>query len=523
MAEQIKKVIKEQYVKCATDPSYFMKKYCMIQHPIRGKIPFELYDFQEKSVHEFKDNRFNIILKARQLGISTLTAGYALWMMTFHQDKNVLVIATKQEVAKNLVTKVRVMHANLPSWLKQPCVEDNKLNLRYRNGSQIKAVSSGPEAARSEALSLLILDEAAFIDKIDDIWTAAQSTLTTGGSCIALSTPNGVGNWFHKTWIDAEEARGMFNPIKLHWTVHPDREQSWRDEQDTLLGPSSAAQECDCDFLTSGTGVIDPIILEKMRKSLCIDPVEKRGIDSNMWVWEQPNYNKDYIVCADVGRGDSADYSAFHVIELESLTQVAEYKGRINTKDFGNMLVSISTEYNDALLIVENNNIGWATIQQIIDRDYPNLFYTSKDLQYVDVQHQVTNKHYSEEKKMVAGFSTTSKTRPLIISKLEEFFREESVVVRSNRLIDELLTFVYINNKAQAMQGYNDDLVMSFAIGLWVRDTALRLRTQGVELTKKTLSKMMDNEGLYTNDDVKKNDSWDWETGKEKESLEWLL
>ena len=523
MAEQIKEVIKQEYTKCAQDPAYFMKKYCMIQHPIRGKIPFELYDFQEKSVKEFKDNRFNIILKSRQLGISTLTAGYSLWMMTFFQDKNILVIATKQEVAKNLVTKVRVMHANLPSWLKQRCVEDNKLNLRYMNGSQIKAVSSGPEAARSEALSLLILDEAAFIDKIDEIWTAAQQTLTTGGSCIALSTPNGVGNWFHRTWIEAEEARGMFNPIRLHWSVHPDRDQEWRDEQDTLLGPSSAAQECDCDFLTSGTGVIDPIVLEKLRKNNCIEPVEKRGIDANMWVWEQPNYNKDYIVCADVGRGDSADYSAFHVIELESMTQVAEYKGRINTKDFGNMLVSVATEYNDALLIVENNNIGWATIQQIIDRDYPNLFYTSKDLQYVDVQHQVTNKHYREEKKMVAGFSTTSKTRPLIISKLEEFFREESVVVRSNRLIDELLTFVYINNRAQAMTGYNDDLVMSFAIGLWVRDTALRLRTQGVELTKKTLSKMMDNEGLYTQDDIQRNDSWDWDTGKEKESLEWLL
>ena len=523
MAEQIKEVIKQQYIECAQDPAYFMKKYCMIQHPIQGKIPFDLYDFQEKTVKEFQNERMNVILKARQLGISTLTAGYALWMMTFHKDKNILVIATKQDVAKNLVTKVRVMHANLPSWLKQPCVEDNKLNLRYMNGSQIKAVSSGPEAARSEALSLLILDEAAFIDKIDDIWTASQATLTTGGQCIALSTPNGVGNWFHKTWVDAEEGRGMFNPIKLHWTVHPDRDDDWRKEQDTLLGPSGAAQECDCDFLTSGTGVIDAVLLEKLRKDLCIEPVEKRGIDANMWVWEQPNYNKDYIVCADVGRGDSADYSAFHVIELESLTQVAEYKGRINTKDFGNMLVSVATEYNDALLIVENNNIGWATIQQIIDRDYPNLFYTSKDLQYVDVQHQVTNKHYSEEKRMVAGFSTTSKTRPLIISKLEEFFREESVVVRSNRLIDELLTFVYINNKAQAMQGYNDDLVMSFAIGLWVRDTALRLRTQGVELTKKTLSRMMDNEGLYTQDDIQQNDSWDWETGKEKESLEWLL
>ena len=393
MAQPIKEVIKQEYIKCAQDPAYFMKKYCMIQHPIRGKIPFELYDFQEKSVNEFHQHRFNVILKARQLGISTLTAGYSLWMMTFHQDKNILVIATKQEVAKNLVTKVRVMHANLPSWLKQKCVEDNKLNLRYMNGSQIKAVSSGPEAARSEALSLLILDEAAFIDKIDEIWTASQQTLTTGGSCIALSTPNGVGNWFHKTWVEAEEGRGMFNPIKLHWTVHPDREQDWRDEQDKLLGPSSAAQECDCDFLTSGTGVIDAIILERLRKEFCKEPIERRGVDSNVWIWEQPDYTKDYIVCADVGRGDSADYSAFHIIELETMTQVAEYKGRINTKDFGNMLVSISTEYNDAILIVENNNIGWATIQQIIDRDYPNLFYTSKDLQYVDVQHQVTNKH----------------------------------------------------------------------------------------------------------------------------------
>ena len=151
MATQIKEVIKQEYIKCAQDPVYFLKKYCMIQHPIKGKIPFSLYPFQEETVKEIKDNRFNIILKARQLGISTLTAGYSLWLMTFFQDKNILVIATKQDTAKNLVTKVRVMHANLPSWLKQKCVEDNKLNLRYVNGSQIKASASGPEAARSEA------------------------------------------------------------------------------------------------------------------------------------------------------------------------------------------------------------------------------------------------------------------------------------------------------------------------------------------------------------------------------------
>ena len=517
----LKDVIKQEYVKCAKDPAYFMKKFCMIQHPIKGKIPFSLYDFQESTVHDFQENRFNIILKARQLGISTITAGYSLWMMTFFQDKNVLVIATKQDVAKNLVTKIRVMHANLPSWLKQQCVEDNKLNLRYVNGSQVKAVSSGPEAARSEALSLLILDEAAFIDKIDDIWTASQQTLTTGGSCIALSTPNGVGNWFHKTWVDAEEGRGMFNFMKLHWTVHPDRDQTWRDEQDGLLGVQSAAQECDCDFITSGTSVIDGVILEQCRKTMVREPLEKRGIDNNIWIWEPPNYTKNYVVCADVGRGDSADYSAFHVIDVEKVEQVAEYKGRMSTKDFGNLLVSISTEYNDALLIIENNNIGWAAIQQVIDRDYQNLFYTSKDLQYVDVQHQLNNRHRAQEKNMVAGFSTTARTRPLIIAKLEEYFRDESVVVHSNRLVDELFTFIYLNNRAEAMAGYNDDLVMSFAIGLWIRDTALRLRTEGIELTKKTLSSI-ELDGMYVPSE-KTNDSWEWEVDKKKESLEWLL
>ena len=517
----LKEVIKQEYIKCVKDPAHFMRKFCMIQHPIRGKIPFDLYDFQEKTIDEIQENRFNIILKARQLGISTITAGYSLWMMTFHSDKNILVIATKQDVAKNLVTKVRVMHANLPSWLKQQCVEDNKLNLRYRNGSQIKAVASGPEAARSEALSLLVLDEAAFIDKIDEIWTAAQQTLTTGGQCLALSTPNGVGNWFHKTWVDAEEGHGIFNFIKLHWTVHPDRDQEWRDEQDTLLGTTMASQECDCDFITSGTSVVDGVILEKCRDSMVKDPLEKRGVDSNLWVWEPPNYTKTYVVCADVGRGDAADYSAFHVIDVERVEQVAEYKGKIGTKDFGNMLVSISTEYNDALLIIENNNIGWATIQQVIDRDYPNLFYTSKDLQYVDVQHQMNNRHRAVEKNMVAGFSTTTRTRPLIIAKLEEYFRDESVVVHSNRLIDELFTFIYNNNRAEAMRGYNDDLVMSFAIGLWVRDTALRLRQEGIEITKKTLSHI-ELDGLYTPQETK-NDSWEWDVNQKKESLEWLL
>ena len=521
---QLKQVIRSEFLKCAKNPAYFMKKYCQIQHPIRGKIPFSLYDFQEKVLDDFVEHDYNIILKARQLGISTLVAGYSIWLALFHNDKNVLVIATKQDTAKNLVTKVRVMYSELPSWLKVKCVEDNKLNLRFVNGSQVKAVSSTEEAGRSEALSLLILDEAAFIEKIDTIWTAAQQTLATGGRCLVLSTPNGVGNFFHKTWVDAESGANNFNFVKLHWTVHPDRDQEWRDEQDKLLGPSLAAQECDTDFITSGQTVVDGLILEEYREKHCIDPVEKRGFDANLWVWQQPNYTKDYIVCADVSRGDGTDYSAFHVIEVESMEQVAEYKGKISTRDFGNLCMNTATEYNDALLVIENNNIGWAAIQQVIDRGYQKLFYASKDLQYVDTHHQINNKYRADDRKMVPGFSITMKTRPLVIAKLEEFFREKLITVHSNRLIDELFVFIYNGPRAEAMSGYNDDLVMSLAVGLWVRETALRLRTEGIELTKNAINSMATTEPFYTLEDTKE-DEWTWEVGRDrkKESLSWLI
>jgi len=524
--KNIKEAIKREFIKCAESPVYFLKKYCVIQHPIKGKIPFNLYDFQERTIEDLLNNEYNVILKARQLGISTLTAGYSLWLMTFHNDKNILVIATKQDTAKNLVTKVRVMHANLPNWLKANCVEDNKLSLRYRNGSQIKAIASSEEAGRSEALSLLVLDEAAFIPKIDSIWTAASQTLALGGRCIALSTPNGVGNWFHRTWVDAEDGTNTWNMIKLHWTIHPDRDEDWRLEQDKLLGPSMAAQECDCDFITSGQSVVDGVILEEYRTTMVKDPIEKRGIDSNVWVWEQPNYTKDYVVSADVSRGDGTDYSAFHVMEVEDCKQVAEYRGKISTRDFGNLLVNIAQEYNNALLVIENASIGWAAIQQVIDREYENLFYMSKDLQYVDTQKQMTNKIYRQEKQMVPGFTMSTKTRPLVISKLEEFFREKSVKVYSQRLIDELFVFIYNGTKAEAMQGYNDDLVMSFGIGLWIRETALRLRAEGIELQKKSLTGIDMNPGIYVTDENPAQDAWTWDVGnrnKDKESLEWLI
>ncbi len=520
----LKDVIKEEYKKCAADPVYFMRKYCKIQHPTKGKLRFELFPYQEKTLIQFKEHRYNIVLKSRQTGISTLTAGYSLWKMIFNQDYNVLVIAIKQEVAKNLVTKVRVMYDNLPSWLKVASAEDNKLSLRLVNGSQVKAIPSSPDAGRSEALSLLVVDEAAFVPDINEIWASATPALSTGGSCIALSTPNGVGNWFHQQWVGSEEGTNEFNPIYLHWTVHPERDQRWRDEQTKVLGEKLAAQECDCDFISSGDTVIAPELLMWYKETFVKDPIEKSGFDGNYWKWEYPDYAKSYMVVADVARGDGSDYSAFHVFDIENNVQVAEYRGKMETKDYGNFLVAVGTEWNNALLVIENANIGWAVIQQVIDRNYQNLYYQTQDYKYIDIEKQYTNKFNAEERRQIAGFTTSAKTRPLIISKLDEYFRNKEVVVQSLRLIDELFTFIWLTNRAEAMRGYNDDLVMAFSIGLWVRDTALRLRQERMDLAKVAINSISTTGfSMGSANERMRANPYEMNIGDGNEDIRWLL
>ena len=524
MGQELKKVIRQEYLKCAKDPVHFMRKYCYIQHPQRGRIQFNLYPFQEKVLTLLRDNPYSIVLKSRQLGLSTLSAGYSLWMMLFFKDKNILCIATKQETAKNMVTKVKFMYENLPSWLKVDAAENNKLNLRLKNGSQIKATSASSDAGRSEAVSLLLIDEAAFIDNIGEIWASAQQTLATGGGCIALSTPYGTGNWFHQTWTRAEAGENDFIPIKLPWFVHPERDEAWRKRQDELLGdPRMAAQECDCDFSTSGDIVFYPELIDFYQKTYIKDPLERRGADQNLWVWEPADYTRNYVVVADVSRGDGKDYSAFHVLDTENNVQVAEYKGQIGTKEYGNLLVGIATEYNEAMLVIENANIGWATIQTVIDRQYQNLYYSQKSDQanvnsYFD--------KYQDHSKMVPGFTMSTRTRPMVIGKFQEYIGDKGVTIQSKRLIEEMKTFIWRNGRPEAQSGYNDDLVMAFSIGMYIRDTALKFRQRGIDITKQALNNMQVNrtpyQGSYGNNNNVKN-PYSVDTPGGKEDVNWLF
>ncbi len=463
-----KKEVMKEIVKCGKTPGYFINTYAKITHPQKGLIPFHLYDFQKELLNDFQDYRFNVILKARQLGISTISAAYVAWLMMFHREKNVLVIATKFSTAANLVKKVKAIIKNLPDWLRISNVSiDNRTSFELSNGSQIKASSTSGDAGRSEALSLLVIDEAAHVEGLEELWMGLYPTLSTGGRCIALSTPNGVGNWFHKIYSEAESSSNDFHHTILPWSVHPDRDLVWFEKETRNMSRREIAQELECNFNMSGETVFSSEDLEKYLES-CVEPKYRTGFDRNLWIWENFEEGQDYFITADVARGDGKDYSTAIVFKVNTMEIVAEYKGKTTPDIFSKILFDIGSEYGNCLLVVENNSVGYSVLEKLRENTYPNLYYSIKST------HEYIEEYQAETMtNAVPGFTMTSKTRPLIVAKMEEFIRNDLIKIYSSRLLSEMKTFVWNHGRAEAMRSYNDDLIMACAVGCWVRDTAL--------------------------------------------------
>ena len=470
----------KEIIKCGKDPTYFFNKYVKIQHPTRGAIPFKTYDFQDNCVNDFRKNRFNIVLKSRQLGLSTITAAYAMWMVLFHKDKNVLIIATKLAVAQNFIKKCKFLLSSCPRWLILPqIVKNNSQALEFNNGSQIKAIPTSDDAGRSEALSLLIVDEAAFVRNFDTLWTGLYPTLSTGGEAIVLSTPNGVGGQYYDLWVYAEKGENIFNPIKLTWDVHPDRGAQWFEDETKNMTQKQIAQELLCDFAASGETFLRVEDIEYIRDWIST-PIDRWGPDMGVWVWDYPLTEKKYVISADVSRGDAGDYSTFHVIDTEASHIVAEYQGKLPPDRFAQLLAEAGKRYNDALMCPENNSYGYAVIMKLNELDYRNLYFQNDKDRY--------NYMYGNKDIAKIGFQTNSKTRAQILTKLEEVLRTKQVKIRSSRLYEELKTFVWKNGKAQAMRGQNDDLIIALAIGVWLYDTSPQLSKTGTNINNAMLA-----------------------------------
>ena len=277
-----------EIIKCGKGPTYFFNSYLRIQHPVRGLIKFDTYPFQDECVETFLENRFSIILKSRQLGMSTLVAAYATWIALFQKDKNILIIATKLSVAQNFITKVKTMIRSLPAWLVLPqIITNNKQLIEFNHGSSIKAVPTSEDAGRSEALSLLIIDEAAFVRNFDELWTGLYPTISTGGRVIILSSPNGVGGQYYKLYTDAEANLKEFRSIRLPWDVHPERDADWFDLTTKNLSSRQISQEYLCDFASSGETFLSVTDIEWIREEIK-PPRERTGFDRNRWIREYP-------------------------------------------------------------------------------------------------------------------------------------------------------------------------------------------------------------------------------------------
>jgi hypothetical protein len=467
--EQIKEI-----VRCGRDPIYFMRTYCKVQHPKRGLIPFETYPFQDDCVKSFEENRFNIVLKSRQLGLSTVTAVYAVWYAIFHKDKNVLIIATKLMTAMNFIKKVKTVLDNLPKWLLLTGFEPTKQQITFSNGSVIAAVPTSPDAGRSEALSLLVVDEAAFIRDFEDIWTGLFPTISTGGSAIIISTPNGVGGQYYKLWIDAVAEANEFKPINIPWWMHPEHDQAWFDKETRGLPRRKVAQEFLCDFISSGDTFLQPTEMDYLRE-LLTPPVRKEGVATNVWIWSDPEPGKKYVISSDVARGDGNDYSTFHVIDFAECEVVAEYMGKMPSDKLADLLAEYGKRYNTALICQERNTFGYFTGTKLRDMGYRRLYYrnvSGDPFEYI-----------SNDPEAVPGFETQGNTRPQILAKLEELIRNRVLKIYSQRFYDQMQAFVWSGSKAQASRDSHDDLVMGLAIGTWLTHGGIASGEQSHEMT----------------------------------------
>jgi hypothetical protein len=506
----------DEIVKCKNDCEYFIFKYCKISHPIKGIIPFELFSYQKDCLKDFQNKKYNIILKSRQIGITTLVASYSVWLACFHSDKNILAIATKDSTAQNIIRKVDVVIRNCPKWLLPKLLSNNKGSKEFDNGSIIKAIPTSADAGRTEALSLLLIDEAAHIDNMQDLWPGIYNTLQTGGDCIAISTPNGVGNWFHLTWVDAINKNNDFNPIVLPWNVHPERDEEWRKKQDRI--DKKAAQEHDVAFLSSGTNVIGGDIQEKFNKLICpykeiidvrklvklfyeddedvYDRFEEYS-NKDLHIWELPEkldennqFKIGYIVGVDNATGDGSDSSTAIVLKCDDDPfskdkVVATFKSKIPTDKFGIFVTCLAKFYNNALLIIENTGIGKAVVQKAEELEYENLFFSPPSNDY----DRISNYNSLDEIKDGGrpGFTNSTKTRPLIVDKLVECMYNYTFEYYDERIKLEIETFIYKNGKAEAMPGFNDDLVLALCFALWARIFYYRLNLTMIEHDKSRL------------------------------------
>jgi hypothetical protein len=474
----------EEIVKCADSFAYFCQKYIKILHPTKGLIPFMMYKYQDRTIKDYENHRFNIISKFRQGGLTTVSIFYGLWKCMFQLDQQIMALSKTDREATVIGYMVDRAIEHMPTWMKPK--KDGKWNDHLKQfpdtGGALQFYS--PEAARGKSVTFLIIDEAAFIPDMDKHWKAMWPVLSTGGSCVLVSTVNGLGNWYEETYTKAKDGKNMFHIIDLDYWEHPDYSKKsnpqWVDEQLSQLGEKGFAQEVLRSFLGSGeTYVPSKVLVELQDEVRKIRPTKKLfpryanknySEDNNqeiekgaLWIWKQPIDGQEYILSVDSaeGVGEEGDNSCVQVLNVNSLEQCAEfYSNLIAPHDLANVVHELANLYNTALIIVEDMATG-GIILNILQNDlyYENIYYSSKN-----------------SKTPKPGIKITTANRPIILQEFQSRVINKSLKIKSIRLIKELNTFEYNTQtrKAQAAKGKHDDAVMAMALAVHARTELVR-------------------------------------------------
>jgi hypothetical protein len=238
----------QELVRCQKDPVYFIRKYVWLQHPKRGKILFDLYPYQEELIHACENNTRVIALISRQMGKTQTISMYLLWYAMFHRDQTIVIASKNNSHAMEIMDRIRFAYEELPHWLKAGCKYYNKHNIEFDNGSRIKSEATTEKTGRGLAISKLYLDELAFISPRvqTEMWRSLSPTLSTGGSAIISSTPNGDTDLFATLWRGAKSGENNFKPVFFPWHLHPDRKEEYIKQMQGELGPVGFRQEVLC-------------------------------------------------------------------------------------------------------------------------------------------------------------------------------------------------------------------------------------------------------------------------------------
>ena len=453
-----------EYLKCKDDPVYFAMNYVKIVTLDEGLKSFEPYDFQEKLINNFHDNRFNICKMPRQTGKSTTVISYLLHYVVFNDSVNVGILANKAATARELLGRLQTAYENLPKWMQQGILSWNRGSLELENGSKILAASTSASAVRGMSFNILFLDEFAFVPNhiADSFFASVYPTITSGQKTkvIIVSTPHGM-NHFYRMWHDAEKGKNEYVPTDVHWSQVPGRDEVWREQTIANTSEQQFKIEFECEFL----GSVDTLIAPSKLKSLVYDAplTQNAGLD----VFEQSKENHDYITTVDVARGVGNDYSAFVVVDITEFPHriVAKYRdNQIKPMLFPNVIWEVAKNYNNAFILCEVNDIG-DQVASILhyDLEYENLLMASMRGR----AGQIVGQGFSGKKTQL-GVKMSKTVKKVGALNLKTMIESDKLLFKDYDILSELTTFISKSNSFEAEEGCNDDLAMCLVIYAWL-------------------------------------------------------